>query len=404
MLKKMRWNMIGIAMAAIFTVMFVLALVINTMSFMAETREADKVLNGIIRYEQELKNSQIPFYMYTGVADPERNYTTRFFTVRFNRSGEVTAMLTDYIVSIDDREAIEYAMDAMDSGKEGGYMGDYRYMVRSSESDTVVAFLNVSSGRQALAYLRSISISIVIAGTALAFLIVFLLSKRAIRPFVQNMEQQKRFITDASHELKTPLTSITASLDVIDMEGNSDEWTDNIRKQTGRMSHLVSELVTLSRLDEFNPELKKETFSLSDTAWEAAESFSGMARGLGKTFNTAIEDDISFTGDRNSINKLLSVLLENAVRYSSENGEINFSLSKVSNGAEIKITNTCSYSSPLDTKHLFDRFYRPDDSRNGETGGTGLGLAIAKSIVQAHNGRISASCEDGTLMTVSVIL
>ena len=190
---------------------------------------------------------------------------------------------------------------------------------------------------------------------------------------------QKQFITDASHELKTPLTSISTSLDVIEIEHGEDEWTENIRNQTTRMTKLVGELVALSRLDEIKPLPAKENFSVSNAAWEIVEVYQPQAKAREKKFDVEIQDDVFMIGEKDAIQQMLSVLLDNAIRYSNEKGEIRFSLKKSKNKVRIEVFNTCHFDTPPDVNRLFDRFYRPDSSRNSDTGGNGVGLAIAKA-------------------------
>jgi len=238
----------------------------------------------------------------------------------------------------------------------------------------------------------------------LVFLLVLLFSGRAIRPIANNIRRQKQFITDASHELKTPLTSISASADVLSLEYGEDEWVDNIQKQTGRMTKLVSELVTLSRLDEDTPLPNKELFSLSNAAWEIVEVYQPQAKAHGKTFTADIQDGISLFGEKTAVQQMFSVLLDNAIRYSNPDGDIRFSIHKKRNKVRIEVFNTCRYDVPPDVSRLFDRFYRPDSSRSSETGGTGIGLAIAKAVAETHGGAISASCPKGDTMTITVVL
>ena len=188
------------------------------------------------------------------------------------------------------------------------------------------------------------------------------------------------------------------------MEHGDDEWTDNIRKQTGRMTKLVSELVTLSKLDEESPLPDKEHFSLSNAAWEIVEVYKPQAKAHDKELTVDIPDDISMYGEKASIQQMLSVLLDNAIRYSDPHGDIRLAISNHKNRICIEVFNTCDYDTPPDVDRLFDRFYRPDSSRSRETGGTGVGLSIAKSVTQAHGGKISASCPSGKTMTIKIYL
>ena len=157
---------------------------------------------------------------------------------------------------------------------------------------------------------------------AAVFALILILSGYAIRPYTRNIERQKRFITDAGHELKTPLASIATSADIAAMEHEGDEWIAHIQKQTVRLTRLVGDLVALSRLDEEVPFPEKAAFSLSDAAWETAEPFAALAKAKEKRYRQNIEEGLSFHGDRNAVQQMLSILLDNAVRYSDEKGEI----------------------------------------------------------------------------------
>ena len=170
------------------------------------------------------------------------------------------------------------------------------------------------------------------------------------------------------------------------------------------MSGMVSEMVTLSRLDEIKPVNEKEKFDLSTTSWEILEVHMPQAKARGIDIQTDIEDNIIIDGEKASIQELLSVLIDNAIKYSDERKEIRFTLKKERSKARIEVFNTCNYDKALDTERLFDRFYRPDESRNSKTGGNGIGLAIAKSVVETHGGKITAECPSGKSMTITVEL
>lgn len=400
--------MILSAMVAFFVVMFILAAAINVVNYSVVTSRADQTLSDILAFEE---SQEVFFYegtapnpVFPRAEDQEFSYMTRFFTVRYDEDGMIDSILMDYIASVDETTAQEYADTVLKKGKVSGYLNNYRYAVKQYDSNTVVAFLNISREQEFTLTLLKLSVLAAVLSLILVFLLVFLFSNRAIRPFARNIEQQKRFITDAGHELKTPLTSVSASLDVLDMEYGENEWLSNIRLQIDRMSKMVGDLVTLSKLDEKDPIPGNENYSLSETAWEIAEAFQVQAKAQNKSFTADITDNITMTGDRGVIQKMLSALLDNAVRYSGEDGRINFTVTEKSGRIQIISSNTCHFDTPPDTKRLFDRFYRPDESRTSETGGTGIGLAIVKSAAEAHGGTVSASCPDGNEMTIKIIL
>ena len=170
------------------------------------------------------------------------------------------------------------------------------------------------------------------------------------------------------------------------------------------MSKLVNELVTLSRLDEELTSPVRENFSVSNAAWEIVEIYRPQAKASQKRFDVDIQEEVTMHGNQDAVQRMLSVLLDNAIRYSDPGGEIRLSVAKKRGKVWIEVFNTCRLETPPDVERLFDRFYRPDASRSTETGGTGVGLAIAKAVAEAHNGTITASCPDGTAMTITAIL
>lgn len=227
---------------------------------------------------------------------------------------------------------------------------------------------------------------------------VLFFSRRAIDPVVKASERQKQFITDASHELKTPITVIATSLKVLEMENGKQKWIDKAVSQTEKLTELVNSLVTLSRMDEESTPLKMSDFNISSSISEVAESFVDFAASKGHMLSIDIEPDIVYHGDEYAVRQLVSILLDNAVKYSIKNSEITFSLAKFKKGVTITAENKCGGIDDDDIKKLFDRFYRPDKSRNSATGGFGIGLSIARAIVEGHGGHIHAENADGDVI------
>ncbi|MCR5719775.1 MAG: HAMP domain-containing histidine kinase [Lachnospiraceae bacterium] len=415
MIKVMKRRVILASMLAFFAVITTIAVLVNVINYGVETANADKTLDAILTYEERadydasspkgpMMPDKPPRGPFMGLPDVESNYMTRFFVVRFDETGELKFVSMDNIASVDENSAADYAKKALKKKGDRGYIKDYRFAKSGTEESGLVVFLNVRREKQFMFSLLKLSLAVSFVSLAIVFVLVALFSQRAIRPIANNIKQQKRFITDAGHELKTPLTSISASLDVLQMENGDNEWIDNIKKQTSRLTKLVSELVTLSRLDEVNPLPNKEHFSLTDASWEIMEIYKSQAKALGKTLSGNIEENVEMYGERGSICRMLSVLLDNAVRYSDEESEIRFTVRKKKNKIFIETFNTCKYDTPPDVDRLFDRFYRPDDSRNSETGGTGVGLAIAKAVVESHGGKIRAECSTGKTMTITILI
>lgn len=407
MLKKIQRRFILAAMAAFGVVMLALIVGINAVNYYRTTSMQDHLIGDLMEHEQHVvrqpQAASPPFENIRG-GGPEAEFTTRFFAVHCDRKGNIKAMSRDYIVSVDEKTAGQYTQRVLLKGREKGYYGDYRYLVNRDETGIIILFLNVAVPLQFMRSLFLVSIGTGCASLFLVFMLVLSFSRRAIRPYVQNMERQKRFITDAGHELKTPITSIVTSADIAAMEHEGDEWIINIQKQSARLAHLVEKLVALSRLDEETPFPEKSRFSLSDAAWEATEPFAVLAKARGKDYYQRIEENLTVDGDCNSIQQVISILLDNAVKYSDEDGKIHLDIYRKRGKIWIEVCNTCNLPDVSDLDRLFDRFYRMDESRSKVTGGTGIGLSMAQAIVEAHSGRIRVKSPDGKTICFTIVL
>ena len=333
---------------------------------------------------------------------PETEFTTRWFSVTFVQ-GELISSTVDKIAAVSAEEAAEYGRQILASGDREGYYGIYKYsFVQEGETETVY-FLNCENELQSGFFVLISTVLIGAVCLLVLFCLVALLSRRAVKPVLANMERQKRFITDAGHELKTPLAIISADVDVLSLTEKDNEWVDSIRKQTDRMGQLVQDLLVLAREEE-SPRREAALFNLSDAVLDTAMPFKPLAKTRGKGVLLEITPDVMYWGDEGAMRRLISVLMENALKYCDVGGEISLSLRK--EGKHIVLVQK-NPSTPLpsreETDHLFDRFYRVDPSRSRESGGCGIGLSIAKSIVEAHKGKICAYIE-GNQLCFSVVL
>ena len=250
--------------------------------------------------------------------------------------------------------------------------------------------------------LASIGISII--GLLVVFVLVCFFSKTVTKPMAESYEKQKRFITDASHEIKTPLTIIDANTEVLEMMEGENEWTVSIRKQIARLTALTEKLVFLSRMDEDSTRLEMLEFNISDAILDTAMPFETVAESKGKTLDISVAPDINYTGSETNIRQMVSLLLDNAIKYSSENGSIRLNFSTNGKLKILSLWNTVDEIETGKLDYLFDRFYRIDKSRNSKTGGFGIGLSVVQAIVQAHNGKVSAKSEDGKSIEFTISL
>ncbi len=288
MLKKLKRRFMLTAMLAFGMVMFALIAGINIVNYLQAVRSQDRMLEQIIDYErmspEQSGDQKPPIYEMPWAGGPEKEFTPRFFVVRGDEEGNLDGFGNEYIFSVNESEAEEYTKDILMADKASGYYKDYRYRVVQEERELTIAFLNVSqevnSGRRLLV----ISLLIGMISMLIVFFLLLLLSRPAMRPYLKNMEMQKRFITDAGHELKTPITSIVTSADIAAMEFGENEWIQNIQRQASRLKKLVNGLVMLSRLDEEVPFPEKTEFSFSEAVWETAEPLAPMAGAAGKGY------------------------------------------------------------------------------------------------------------------------
>lgn len=407
MLRKIQRRFIMAAMAAFGMVMLLIIVGINAANYYRTISMQDHLAEELLLDEQRASVKRhaprLPVRNMLG-RDPEAPFMTRFFSVHCEADGRVREVARDYISSVDEDTAKTYTQAVLSKGREKGYYKDYRYLVSRDEKGISVLFLHAAIQLQSMRSLLFVSLATGIFSMLIVFFLILLFSRRAIRPYLKNVEQQKRFITDAGHELKTPITSIATSADIAAMEHEGDEWIDNIRKQAARLTKLVGDMVALSRLDEETPFPEKGRFSVSEAAWETAEPFAVLAKAKGKNFSQSIEDNISFMGDRSAIQRMISILLDNAVRYSDDGGEIEMRIYRRRGKVCIEVSNTCDLPEVSDLDRLFDRFYRLDESRSAETGGTGIGLSMVRAIAETHGGRATVESADGKEICFRVVL
>ena len=341
------------------------------------------------------------------IDSPELAYETRYFTVLFDESENAVLVDTGRISAVSESEAVEYAAKALDRKGSSGFIGDYRYLVGEPDENNchMVIFRDCGIGLQNFRNFRNISIFVSLLCLIGVGILVFLASGRIIRPVAESYEKQKRFITDAGHEIKTPLAIITADAEVLEMEQSESEWISDIKAQTKRLSELTQDLISLSKMEETSTVLEMKDLDLSALLKSQTGSFGAVATASNKTISSNIEDGIHIQGDKKSIESLLSIVLDNAVKYCPENGHIDVSATRYKKGARIEVTNDTSETlSAEECKNMFERFYRTDASRNSETGGHGIGLSMAKAIVSKHKGRITAASGSEKKLTVTIQL
>ena len=359
---------------------------------------------GYSRHSDE--NLSGPGYLRNRLGDRSRHtrnmvLESSWFSAICDENGNVHTLDLAGMADTDEEAARSVAEQAFDSGKDSGYIGDYLFLMQDGRGSEKRAFiLNCETRLSSVRTLALISGIACLGGILLALLLVSLASRRAVQPTIRNMEQQKQFITNASHELKTPLTVISTNMELVNMETPDNPWVRSTQKQVSAMKHLVDELVYLSRMEEEHPAMTMERIRLDTLLEETAEPFAAMAEYNGREMTVRADADLTVTGDRPSLQRLISTLCDNAAKYTPEGGTILAESAADGRSAVLRVSNTVE--TPLTKEQcaqLFNRFYRADPSRNKEKqGGFGIGLSIAAAIAEKHGGSIRAAMEGDRLV------
>lgn len=403
-MKKLRLKMIGIVFASVVAAFMVMTIILVMCFGAYRNRQADQITamisenNGTVPqlkdYKQQQKNSRA-FERYFNNYNEDSSYRTRFFRIFLDEDKKVTNVNMDHIAAVDEKKAVRMTKMAMLRRGKVGLVGSYRYRKEYKDGQVrSIIFLDCKENQSFYHLAVTITITVSTLLTCLITVIFAIASKRAVRPFEINSNRQKQFITDASHELKTPLAIISANAEVLQYKGDGNEWTQNIIDQTKHMGKLINQLLVLAKLDEVQEKSEKQEADLKLLLEETIEPFEEVATQKKVTLKLHLEEGVTIRVNREQIAQLVSILTENAAKYVNDGGKIVWRLTKTQHGAVLVVKNTTEKELP-DTKRMFDRFYRSDSSRSSKTGGQGIGLSIAKKIVDSHKGSITAKAGDG---------
>ena len=396
MIRKLRRQFILISVAVLTLAMLLLAVIVNAVNWSMVQQEIGATVN-------ELASNSIAEMRGKGrdrrfPRGREAIYESRYFIVRDGPD----KMYVDIsnVSSYTEEEARTMAKTALASSEQTGFVEECYFCKYTNGNRNWVVFLDCGSRLSGVRQLLWISLAACAAGILLSWLVMSLLSRRAIRPILENSEKQKRFITDASHELKTPLSVISANMDVLAFDDPENEWVQSTRRQVGLMNRMVRDLVFLSRADEETGQPAQSEFDLAQLVRDTADPFVQMAEAASRSFAVDAPERMTVKGDEKGFERLISVLCDNAVKYSPEKDSIRLSLTRKGGYAVIETENTPA--EPLSEEklaHLFDRFYRADEARTKKTEetGFGIGLAIAQAVAQAHGGSAGAFMQNGRI-------
>lgn len=414
MIKKLRWKFIAVAMISIIVVLMAMIGTITLINYNKTVDNIDKVLtvlvdnggkfNNLDFGDDNLENTDgnnnkdnLNHQKDHGEFTKETPYWTRFFSVKFTNSSPDPAVDTSMIASVSKEEAIDMAKETINNNSMIGFYGAYRYKVKIADDFKLVVFVDCTKEMRSIRYFVFIGTWISLVGIIAVFIIVFIFSKIVFNPVKRTYDKQKRFVTNAAHELKTPLTIISANNELIYAQYNSLDETQAIDKQVKKLTIMINNLTLLSKLDEEDKNVDlKEKVDLTKLSNDLIEPFKVIFESRNIKFNFLVDDNCYIKGNTNLISQLLSLLIDNANKYALT--YIDFEVCIVGKGVELKTSNDAD----IDEKNpnlLLERFYRNDKAR-GKIEGSGIGLSVVNEIVKLHKGTIKLNASNNVYSCV----
>ena len=376
MIRKLRFRF---ALTVILSALLILVVLIGTIN--------------VVNYRRVVADSDRELDMYTRPAAMPQMPRPRseVFSAVYDSDGNLIESFTSWNSMYANESMEEYAREVLNGSRDRGFIGDFRYSRTTSDSGTSVVLVDCRMGLQNFRSFLTSSVMLSLACLALVSIGAVIVSGKAVRPVAESYEKQKRFITDAGHEIKTPLAIINADADVLLSDlGDDNEWVTDIKTQTRRLSALTNDLIRLSKMEEGKKSLNLSKVNLSQLVTEQANSFRTVAASDDKELVINCAENVKTDGDADALRALVSILLDNAVKYSPEGSKIDVNCRAQDRLAVVEVSN--STAEPVaddELGKLFDRFYRADPSRESGKGGYGIGLSTAKATADAHGGNIS---------------
>lgn len=405
MLNKLRWKFVLINMILVTLVLTIVFTAVLASSYRRLEMESTQAMERVLRGgDTDFPKREIGGKGPEG-KEPPKMMTAAFY-VELGGGNSVQGVFGDNVTVTDEAALSSIVADALAQGKSAGVIrGESLRFLRQGSR---IAFADRTNEIDSLTSLLETSALVGLFGLLAFFGISLFLARWALRPIENSWNQQRQFVADASHELKTPLTVILANMGIVlshrdETVHSQIKWLEYTQAEASHMKELVGSLLFLAQSDDARQTLILSELNFSDTVWSSVLPFESVAFEQGKTLTTEIEEGIQLSGDEDRLRRLTAILLDNAVKYSGEGGAVALRLQRAQDKALLTVHNTGEPIPAEQIPHIFERFYRVDGSRTRAQGGYGLGLSIAQSIVQAHHGKISAQSDNqGTCFTVSL--
>ena len=421
-IRKLRLNFISISMFSFILVMLFTGGLINLANDQKIRSDMRAMLDYIISQEGNLYNEEtggsyspasgqsgsgadsvietFPFLDYA----PELRYSTRYFAVLYNRSGVISDVKLGHIHTVSRDEAIKAAREVLERRASFGEYGDSYYYKKGElpHDGSIVVMIDASTLINLNQSVTRSTLIICGVGLIITFLAVLALSSRIVQPEIENARRQKMFITNASHELKTPLAVIRANTELEELINGETEWTHSTLRQVDRLNGLIQNLVMIARAQEAEDPGTLTDVDASAAIIDTVRPYESLARQEGKTLSLDVVPDLHMTADESRLRQLAAILVDNAFKYCDEKGDVSVAFSRTRIGRQMRLTVSNSYAAgkDVDYSRFFERFYREDTSHNTnreDRGGFGIGLSIAESICNQYKGSIRATWKDGII-------
>lgn len=403
---------VSVAVALVVMLGFIILL---TSSIRARQMDAtaDSVLEVVLDYEGSVPESlrKLPDNAHATVEDV---FDAQYFVMHVDADGNVTSSNLKGIATVDDDKAQDLAQQTFQRWEAGGprsqsgNIGSFRYLVREQADGTLaIAFLDrtaeAGSTRTSLESVTLISLGVTVGVT----LLFALLSKRIVEPIVRSQQVQRQFVVDAGHDLRTPVSIISADADVLAMDiGADNEWLQDIKNQVSVLSELTESLIVLTRAS--GKIQREDIVDVGELVQDTATAFRSRSLTEGhELVLQKVDTGVQLRGNRQYLSRMVGALVDNALKYSSEGAPITICVEKHVRQVEVSVSNPVDDVDPAEVRHWFERFYQSDKSRNHQAGGFGIGLAMVRAVAEAHGGKAKVaapSSRDSVTFSVTLPL
>lgn len=406
MLRKLRIQFVLIATAAVIVMLIAIIGILNASKFAVSENRINRMLDLLTENEGELPDLEAVEKILGRKINTDILMQYRYFSADVDENNMVITVKAEHISSLSETDVRYYVNKILSDNRiygnfitTDGQRFAYKLSTKENSENKIIVVLDYTNFYEDRADLIETSVFLFFSNLVFFLIIFIIFSGRVIKPFIENYQNQRAFITNAGHELKTPLSIISANNELAEMMTGENELTISTKEQVERLTELINRLIILAKFEE-QSQLVLEDTNFSEIVEKSSKSFTSLAIKGGKKFDISIQKDINISGDNNSLYELVNILLDNANKYCDREGTIGVKLSAQGikfRKARLEVYNTYKAGKGIDHSKFFDRFYREDTSHSSTISGYGVGLSIAQNIVKRNKGRIHVSYKDDTI-------